>query len=160
MSIESRLGVNDSIFVQIVNSNVVHAIAIACVLFLVALCPAQAADISVTGGWFRALPSSVPSGGYFTVHNHGKERVTLTDVESPACTALMMHQTTAAGMDHVMKLDIGSGEKVAFTPGGYHLMCLDSKPMLKPGATVPVTLKFEDGQNVTAPFQVRSATGK
>ena len=144
---------------RIADSNYFHMLAMATLLVLIS-CAAQAADLTVSGGWFRALPPSVPSGGYFTLHNGGTKPVTLSDVTSPACTAMMMHQTTGSGMDHVMMLEIRAGEKMVFAPGGYHLMCLDSKPMLRPGATVPVTLGFEDGQKITAQFQVRSATGK
>jgi copper(I)-binding protein len=121
---------------------------------------AQAAELAVSGGWFRALPPSVPSGGYFMLRNNSSTTVTWVNVTSPACTAMMMHKTSSAGMDHVMALDVPAGATQAFAPGGYHLMCLDSKPMLKPGAAVPVTLEFEDGQKLTADFQVRTATGK
>lgn len=144
---------------RIGNSNVFHVAAILALL-LVLTYPAHAADVTVSNGWFRALPPSVPSGGYFTLHNGGKTTAILTDVESPACAAMMMHQTTASGMDHVMALDIRAGEDMVFAPGGYHLMCMASTPLLKVGASVPVTLFFKDGQKITAQFQVRSATGK
>lgn len=144
---------------RIADSNYFHMLAMASLLVLIS-CAAQAADLTVSGGWFRALPPSVPSGGYFTLHNGGKTTAILTDVESPACAAMMMHQTTASGMDHVMALDIRAGEDMVFAPGGYHLMCMASTPLLKVGASVPVTLFFKDGQKITAQFQVRSATGK
>ncbi len=144
---------------RIGNSNVFHVAAILALL-LVLTYPAHAADVTVSSGWFRALPPSVPSGGYFTLHNGGKTTAILTDVESPACAAMMMHQTTASGMDHVMALDIRAGADMVFAPGGYHLMCMASTPLLKVGASVPVTLFFKDGHKITAQFQVRSATGK
>ncbi len=118
------------------------------------------AALQVRDGWFRALPPSVPSGGYFTLRNESTQTVTLADVESPACGMLMMHKTSSSGMEHVMALDVPAGGQIAFSPGGYHLMCMDSRPMLKPGATVPVTLRFQNGQKLTADFQVRTATGK
>jgi copper(I)-binding protein len=120
--------------------------------------PAQAADITVTQGWFRALPPSVPSGGYFTLHNGGAQKITLRAVESPACGTLMMHKSGNGGMEHVMALDVAPGETLAFAPGGYHLMCMDSK--LKPGTPVPVTFIFSQGEKRTANFAVRNAMGK
>lgn len=129
---------------------------IACAVLLSA--PAHAADVTVTQGWFRALPPSVPSGGYFTLHNGGAKKITLSDVQSPACGMLMMHKSSNGGMEHVMALDVAPGETLAFAPGGYHLMCMDAK--LKPGATVPVTFTFSQGAKLAANFAVRSATGK
>ena len=120
--------------------------------------PAHAADITVTQGWFRALPPSVPSGGYFTLHNGGAKKITLQAVESPACGMLMMHKSSNGGMEHVMALDVAPGETLTFAPGGYHLMCMDSK--LKQGASAPVTFTFSQGAKLAANFTVRSATGK
>lgn len=118
------------------------------------------ASAAVTEGWFRALPPSVPSGGYFTLRNTGTKPLTLTDVETPACGMVMMHKSTNGGMEHVMSLEVAAGETVTFAPGGYHLMCMDTKPALKPGARVPVTFHFAGNQDVTATFDVRNATGK
>lgn len=114
----------------------------------------------MSDGWFRALPPSVPSGGYFTLRNTGTGKVILTGVSSPACGMLMMHRSENGGMAMVASLDIAPGEALHFAPGGYHLMCMDSKPVLKPGTQVPVTLQFADGASVTTQFAVRSATGK
>jgi copper(I)-binding protein len=125
---------------------------------------AQAAPLTVTDGWFRALPPSVPSGGYFTLHNGGGKTVTLTGAQSPACGMLMLHRSMNHGgmgmMDHVARVDIAPDGRLDFSPGGYHLMCMDSKPILRPGASVPVTLSFAGGETVTANFVVRNAAGK
>lgn len=119
---------------------------------------AMAAPATVTGGWFRALPASVPSGGYFTLKNTSGKTLTLTGIETPACGMAMMHRSVNGGMDHVMSLDIAAGETASFAPGGYHLMCMDTR--LKPGTTVPVTFHFADGSSATATFAVKTATGK
>lgn len=121
---------------------------------------AATASVTVADGWFRALPPSVPSGGYFTLHNAGGKPVALSDVETPACGAVMIHKSGNGGMEHVMSLDVAAGETVTFAPGGYHLMCMAAKLMLKPGGSVPVTLIFSDGQRIMADFQVRNALGK
>lgn len=118
------------------------------------------AAVSVTDGWFRAMPASVPSGGYFKLRNGANRAVTLTDVQTPACGMTMIHKSGNGGMEHVMSLDLAAGETVVFAPGGYHLMCMNSTPLLKPGGLVPVTLIFADGSRATAEFQVRNALGK
>lgn len=114
----------------------------------------------VRDGWFRALPSSVPSGGYFTIDNSGAGSVILTGVQSPACGMVMMHKSSGGGMAHVPELAVGAGQSLAFAPGGYHLMCMNSTALMKPGTAVPVTLSFRDGRTVTASFQVRNAAGR
>ena len=137
---------------------------IAVLFWLAALLPADAATLSVTDAWFRALPPSVPSGGYFTLRNDGAGPVTLTGAQSPACGMLMLHKSEnmggMTGMADVSAIDVAGGGKLVFAPGGYHLMCMHATGALKPGATVPVTLHFKDGQKLTAPFAVRDAAGK
>ena len=138
--------------------------SLAALALLTGLCDAQAAALTVTGGWFRALPPAVPSGGYFTVHNGGDAPQTLTGAQSPACGTLTLHKSMNHGgtamMEHVNNVDIPPGDTLAFAPGGYHLMCMNSKSLLKPGASVPVTLSFADGGKVTSNFAVRNAAGK
>lgn len=119
-----------------------------------------AANVSVTGGWFRVLPASVPSGAYFTLLNKSDKSLTLTEVASPACGSLMMHRSVNGGMENVPVLQVAAGETVQFAPGGYHLMCMDAKPVLKPGAQVPVKLRFAGGQVFDAEFAARNAAGK
>jgi copper(I)-binding protein len=55
---------------------------------------------------------------------------------------------------------VPAGGSIAFTPGSYHLMCMDPKAAMKPGGSVPVTLQFQDGGRLTANFAVRNAAGK
>jgi copper(I)-binding protein len=129
-------------------------------MLLAAAGQAQAADIAVRDGWFRAMPASLPSGGYFTIRNSGGKPVTLTGMESPACGMLMMHKSSHGGMDHVMSLPIAAGQTMTFAPNGHHLMCMDATALLRPGGFVPVTFAFEGGMRVTANFQVRDARGK
>ena len=133
-------------------------------LLTLATAPVAASGLSLQDGWFRALPGTLPAGGYFTVHNAGTKTAVLTGAESPACGMLMLHKSDnkggMAGMDMVSSVAVPAGGGVNFAPGGYHLMCMDAKPVLKPGATVPVTLTFQDGGRLTENFAVRNASGK
>ena len=119
--------------------------------------------VSISDAWIRALPASVPSGGYFTLHNDGSKPITLTGAESPACGMLMLHKSEnnggMSGMMDMAQVAVPAGGEVRFAPGGYHLMCTEAKA-LKPGTQVPVTLQFSDGAQMTAPFSVRNAAGK
>ena len=149
---------------RIGNSDLFHIIGIALVLLIVAICEVRAADLSVSNAWIRALPASVPSGGYFTLSNSGSREATLTGANSPACGMLMLHKSEdmggMSGMQDVTEVKVPAGGSVSFAPGGYHLMCMGATAALKPGAKVPVTLDFKDGAKLTAQFAVRNAAGK
>lgn len=138
-------------------------LAYAAVLVIVAVAPVRAAGITVTDGWIRALPSNVPSGGYFTLSNDSGKRIVLTGASSPACGMLMLHKTEASGgmasMSDVATIPIAVGAHLSFAPGGYHLMCMNPTPAIRPGNSIPVTLRFADGETVIADFKVRNATG-
>ncbi|HEY1836771.1 MAG TPA: copper chaperone PCu(A)C [Rhizomicrobium sp.] len=126
--------------------------------------PALAANMTVTGGWFRALPAKLPAGGYFTLHNGGAMPVSLIGAASPACGSLMLHKSMTmngmASMESIESIPVPPGTDVTFAPGGYHLMCMQPTPAMKPGASVPVTLQFADGAKLTSNFAVKTATGK
>ena len=126
--------------------------------------PARAADVAVSGGWFRSLPSGQPAGGYFTIKNGGGAPVALVAAQSPACGMLMLHQTANSSgtsrMLDVKSVSVAPGGTVSFTPGGYHLMCMDPGADMVPGKTVPVTLIFSDGSKAHAGFAVKNAAGR
>ena len=82
---------------------------------------AQASEIVIDGGWFRALPPAVPSGAYFTLRNGGAQTVTLVGADSPACGMLMLHKSeNHGGMGSMMDMetvDIAAGGAVSLHPG-------------------------------------------
>ncbi|HEY5048756.1 MAG TPA: copper chaperone PCu(A)C [Rhizomicrobium sp.] len=125
--------------------------------------PAVAAQVKVSNAWFRALPSGLPAGGYFSLHNEGAE-VRLTGARSAACGMLMLHKSAvASGMAEMMavaSVDVPAGGDIAFSPGGYHLMCTGPTPAMAPGGHVPVMLTFNDGTSTNVVFAVRNANGK
>ena len=146
------------------NSNTFHAIAIAALFVLITISVSAAADMTVTNAWMRALPASVPSGGYFTLYNRGLKPAILTGASSPACGMLMLHKTSSTDgrsrMNALSEVEVPAGGMLSFGPGGYHLMCMKASALLKAGATVPITLAFKDGASLMTPFRVRNAVGK
>ena len=120
--------------------------------------------LSLSDGWIRLLPGNLPAAGYFTLRNNGAAKATLTGADTPACGMLMLHKSEDTGgmssMQDVAQVAVPGGGTVRFAPGGYHLMCMDPKPGLKLGASVPVTLSFQGAPPLTARFDVRGATGK
>lgn len=137
----------------------------AVVTLIVGLAPAALAQgVTATHAWFRALPSGLPAGGYFTLHNSGGTIVELVAAESPACGMLMLHRSTESGgvsrMDDVKRIAIPRGHTLEFAPGGYHLMCVDPAAAMSPGKHVPVALIFADHRRIDIDFDVKGAAGK
>ena len=126
--------------------------------------PASAADLTISKAWFRALPGGLPAGGYFSLANSGSAPLELTGAKSAACGMLMLHQSTEnngmSRMDDIRSLTVPAGGSITFAPGGYHLMCMDAKPAIKPGNTVRVTLSFANGMRAEADFAVKNAAGR
>jgi periplasmic copper chaperone A len=126
--------------------------------------PAIAQAATVTDAWFRALPSGLPAGGYFTLSNPGAAAISLTGAQSAACGMLMLHKSSDSGgmsmMSDVASVDVPPGGRVKFAPGGYHLMCMNPTPAMMPGAKVPVTLVFADKSKMDVSFDVKNAKGK
>ena len=120
--------------------------------------------LSLSGGWIRLLPGALPAAGYFTLKNSGTAKVALTGADTPACGMLMLHKSSDTGgmssMQDVEKVDVPGGATVAFTPGGYHLMCMNPTDAIKPGGSVMVTLHFAGGSSASAAFAVKNARGQ
>jgi periplasmic copper chaperone A len=142
-------------------------------LLLGVLCGALAAGgtvwagetgLALSGPWFRLVMPSLPAAGYFTLSNSAATEQTLIGAASPACGMLMLHRSVNQGgqerMVEVASVPVPGHGKVSFMPGGYHLMCMSPAAAMRPGQSVPVTLRFAGGKSLTASFPVRNATGK
>ena len=135
-------------------------------MLALAAIPASAfsAPVMVSDCWFRSLPANLPSGGYFTLHNGGATQIVLTGASSPACGMLMLHRSETMGgmaqMSDVKSIPVAPGATLNFAPGGYHLMCMNPTPVMKPGAIVPVFLQFAGGKTLTTLFAVKNAKGQ
>lgn len=141
----------------------VTSLSVAAVLACLAS-PALAADVTVSDGWFRALPAGLPAGGYFTLHNNGAADASLTGAASSACGMIMLHMSMSMGgtssMMDVESVTIPAHGEVAFKPGGYHLMCMKPGAAMAPGGQVRVKLDFADGTKAAATFAVKDAKGQ
>jgi periplasmic copper chaperone A len=119
-------------------------------------------DLVLSGAYMRFIIPARPAAGYFSLKNNGDQPRLLTGASSPACGSLMLHKSMSEnGMEMMMPVDsvaVPAHGTIAFSPGAYHLMCMS--PSMKPGDSVPVTLKFKDGGSLTGTFAVRGATGQ
>ena len=133
-------------------------------LAMAAAAPAYAGDLTVKDAWFRALPTGLPAGGYFTIKNSGDKDAVLTSADLDSCGMTMLHQSVNMGgmtrMDMVESVTIPAHGTLAFSPGGYHIMCMEPSPEMSPGSSVTVTLHFADGSKMDVKFDVKTATGQ
>jgi copper(I)-binding protein len=135
---------------------------------VLALCIAPVAAwaagaLTVSNPWIRTVAGPTPAAAYFTLSNASDKPAVLVGAASPACGALMMHQSRSVNgvesMAMVAQRLVPPHGKVVFSPGGYHLMCMSPSKAVRAGASIPVTLRFADGRRLAVRFPVRPLGG-
>jgi len=111
---------------------------------------AAGAPIEVSEAWIlRAPPVVKRHAGYLTLANLGDEPRALNSVTSPAYGRIEMHLAqTVDGivtMQPVAQVALLPGQRVAFRPGGLHLMLMAPQVSLTEAASVMLQLTFDDG---------------
>ncbi|WP_277183310.1 copper chaperone PCu(A)C [Caballeronia sp. BR00000012568055] len=123
---------------------------------------AQAATLEAHDCWVRAMPTTLPSSGYFTLSNNGDKPATLTAAETPAFGMTMMHKSDTkngtATMSMVDSVDVPAHGTLQFAPKGYHLMLEQAPKPLQVGSTIPLKLTFSDKTTLDVTCAVKSAS--
>jgi copper(I)-binding protein len=111
----------------------------------------SAPKVRIERAWIR-LPA-VPGGegaGYFTAVAATNDH--LLAVSAPG-VRIELHETMAQGtmisMRPIARIALPRGDKIAFAPGGRHLMILGLSPALKPGGRFPLSFRFAAAPAVT-----------
>ncbi len=111
--------------------------------------------------WIRLLPGDLPAAGYMVLENHTDKPHQLTSVSSPDFGMVMLHKSVRSSgvqhMQHVDSVTIPAHGKVAFKPGGYHLMLMKRVGQLKVGQVAVMILHFKDGGSLSVGFKLRPA---
>ena len=144
--------------------------ALATLAALAITAPAFAGDYRVGGievrrPWTRPAQAGMNGVGYFILANVGTKPVKLVRVESPAAQSITLHQTSQAnGVSSMRPVEEGvalaPGAKVAFAPGGYHLMLMGLTRAQALGGKVPLTLVFADGRRMKIELSVENGPPK
>lgn len=144
----------------------VMAVGIAVLLLAVALVTGRLAhsapaQLTVTDAIVRlpVVPGR-PAAGYFTLSG-GAKADRLLGVASPIAR-IEMHETLMANgrmrMAPMEMLDVPAGQRIAFAPGGKHLMLFGLPAGVKHGADVRLVFTFEKAGAVPVTAVARSAT--
>ena len=137
-----------------------------------AACARTPSGLRLSDAWIRVIAPGLPAAGYFTLSNQTDRPAQLTGASSPACGSLSLHRTVEAGgtsampgmaamstMQPVAAVTIPAHGSVRFAPGGTHLMCERTTPAVRPGASITVTLRLDNGRTITSDVPVRGARG-
>ena len=133
----------------------------ACAFALLAAQPALAAGLTVTGAWARTTPPGIPMGVvYLEIHNDTTRSDRLLKLRATVGTSAEVHETRVvqgvARMRGIAVLHVAAGERVAFAPGGKHVMLTGLKEPLVAGQTFELEMLFE----VAGPRRVTVAVRK
>lgn len=107
--------------------------------------------LHITEAWVpEAPPVASVMAGYMSVHNPGKQDVTIRAARSDGFATVEMHETRMqngmAKMVRQDKLVIPAGKTVQFERGGLHLMLMQPKNSYKVGDSIAVTLDTSAGE--------------
>jgi hypothetical protein len=124
-----------------------------------------AGHLVVEDGWIRsAPPGATMLAGYGTLHNVGDAPVVVTGVESADFGSASLHKSVNEnGVEHMRALgdlQIAPGQRVAFTPGGNHIMLMQPKKELRRDESVPIHIVTKGGDSIVGIFVVREDAPK
>jgi hypothetical protein len=132
-----------------------------------ALWAAGAADhIRTTDPSVRAVPPSQDqTAAYLTLRNIDKRDHALIRAASSAARVTelhtVIHEDGKMKMRPVPRMEIKAGGETRLQPGGLHIMLIGLKQPLAAGASVAITLTFEDGSrtDISAPVLAITVPG-
>jgi copper(I)-binding protein len=119
-------------------------------------------SIEIRRPWARqAMETPGWAGGFFTLTNKGAEPDRLVAARSPAAGKIEIHAIKVVGGDVGMRpredgLATPAGVTLTLQPRGYHLLLIDLKTPLVPGAHLAVTLIFEKAGSIDVELLVEA----
>ena len=140
-----------------------NARACALAFALTAASSAALAQTTVKDAWVRGtVPQQMATGMFATITSTHTAK--LVSASSPAASDVQIHEMLMSGdvmkMREVASIDLPAGKAVELKPGGYHIMLMGLKQMLKAGDMVAVTLVVEGAdkkrQNIEVKAPVRA----
>ncbi len=144
------------------------AIVAAIVLPAPAALPAAAHEIGQEGitvvhPMARPIMAGRPGAAYMAIVNDRDEPLRLVGARSPAFASAELHESIEENgiskMRPVAVLEIAPGDTALLEPGGMHMMLMGGTQAFKAGDEFPLTLIFEDDEEVEVPVMVGDIAG-
>lgn len=122
-------------------------------------------QVAVHNAWVRSAPPGADVlAAYMVLHNESEETRVFTGVSSGICDRVEIHKTEMhEGMMNMIpqdSLSIPPGGSVTLEPGGFHLMLIGPKSVLKEGDEVDLLLKFSNGHSQQIKVPVKADKDK
>ena len=119
---------------------------------------AAAAEVEVEAAWARASAGPARAGAVYVALVNRGAAAALIGVETPAAERAELHTHVMDGdmarMRRLEEVALPAGGRVAFAPGGLHVMLSGLAAPLVEGAEFPLTLRFADGDSRTVAVRV------
>ena len=121
---------------------------------------AKAGNVMIHEPWARASLGQTPnSAAYMVLEITEGEPDRLVSGSSPVANKVELHthlmEDGVAKMRPVEVIEIAPGAPAVLKPGGLHLMIMGLVQKLEAGQTMPITLVFENGGEVTLEVPIK-----
>ena len=121
--------------------------------------PGSMGGMSATPDMPGMAAGETTSAVYFVIVNEGGAADALVGATSQVAATTELHETRIEGdvakMVPVARVEIPSGGRIEFKPGGYHVMLIGLKQELSVGETLKLTLQFETSGATTLDVPVK-----
>jgi len=119
-----------------------------------------ASSINIENAWSpEAPPVAKVMAGYMKMNNLSQKDIKLTSAKSSLFKRVEIHLTEMdKGMMRMIKqdnLNIKAQSFIELTPGGLHMMLIGKLKAVKAGSTIPVTLQFDNGEQLEIKLYVK-----
>jgi periplasmic copper chaperone A len=128
---------------------------------------ADKAHVDVADAWIRpTVEGQKGTGGFLkiTARDEGMQLVGISTTLTKAAEVHEMRPSKADAnvmeMREVKSIPLPKGTALELKPGGYHLMFMDLKQVLKSGDSIPVTLRFTNAKGQASKLDVMLAVGR
>jgi periplasmic copper chaperone A len=124
----------------------------------------MASTVTIGDQWASSADMGM-AAVFGTLTNTGRHEARVVGGESPLAGRVEVHEVTPdATGTKVMRpkeggIPVPAGGSHELVPGGDHIMLMDLKEPLKPGADVDLTVLFEDGSTLPVTAQIRDFAG-
>ena len=110
-------------------------------------------SIVIEDSWIRQAPPNIKVlAAYMTITNLSDKTINITTITSAAFEKIEMHRTFhkegVAHMEHLPTLAIPALQKIAFEPGGIHLMLFNPSQKITTGESIILQLSLSNNQTI------------